>query len=116
MEPQDPVLLLKSIREAQDMLMALNKDRTPETGDTGCVYVCRVSCSPALDWASLARQMPHPSVQAYAAEIHLFNGFTVLVLQITYYVSDTGAYSLSSLRFVANGKLRSVRLVSPCQC
>ena len=31
MEPLDPVLLLKSIREAQDMLMALSKDRTPET-------------------------------------------------------------------------------------
>jgi hypothetical protein len=31
MQPLDPVLLLKSIREAQDMLMALSKDRTPET-------------------------------------------------------------------------------------
>jgi hypothetical protein len=31
MEPLDPVLLLKSIREAQDILMALSKDRTPET-------------------------------------------------------------------------------------
>ena len=31
MEPLDPVLLLKSIREAQDMLMALSSDRTPET-------------------------------------------------------------------------------------
>jgi predicted RNA binding protein YcfA (HicA-like mRNA interferase family) len=31
MEPLDPVLLLKSIREAQEMLMALSKDRTPET-------------------------------------------------------------------------------------
>ena len=31
MESLDPVLLLKSIREAQDMLMALSKDRTPET-------------------------------------------------------------------------------------
>ena len=31
MEPLDRVLLLKSIREAQDMLMALSKDRTPET-------------------------------------------------------------------------------------
>jgi len=31
MEPLDPVLLLKSIREAQDMLMALSKDKTPET-------------------------------------------------------------------------------------
>src|SRR5664280_1948686 len=31
MGPLDPVLLLKSIREAQDMLMALSKDRTPET-------------------------------------------------------------------------------------
>jgi hypothetical protein len=30
MEPLDPVLLLKSIREAQEMLMALSKDRTPE--------------------------------------------------------------------------------------
>ena len=30
-EALDPVLLLKSIREAQDMLMALSKDRTPET-------------------------------------------------------------------------------------
>jgi hypothetical protein len=29
MEPLDPVLLLKSIRDAQDMLMALSKDRTP---------------------------------------------------------------------------------------
>src|ERR1039457_4605348 len=31
MEPLDPVLLLKSIREAQDMLMALSKDITPGT-------------------------------------------------------------------------------------
>jgi hypothetical protein len=31
MEPLDPVVLLKSIREAQDMLMALSKDRPPET-------------------------------------------------------------------------------------
>jgi hypothetical protein len=31
LESLDPVLLLKSIREAQDMLMALSKDRTPET-------------------------------------------------------------------------------------
>jgi hypothetical protein len=32
MEPLDPVVLLKSIREAQDMLMALSKDKSPETG------------------------------------------------------------------------------------
>jgi hypothetical protein len=31
MEPLDPVLLLKSIREAQETLMALSQDRTPET-------------------------------------------------------------------------------------
>ena len=31
MESLDPVLLLKGIREAQDMLMALSKNRTPET-------------------------------------------------------------------------------------
>ena len=31
MEPLDPVLLLKGIREAQDMLMVLSQDRTPET-------------------------------------------------------------------------------------
>ena len=31
MEPLDPVLLLKSIREGQDMLTALSKDRTPVT-------------------------------------------------------------------------------------
>jgi hypothetical protein len=31
MEQLDPVLLLKSIREVQDMLMALSKDGTPET-------------------------------------------------------------------------------------
>lgn len=31
MEPLDPVLLLKHIREAQDMLMAISQDRPPET-------------------------------------------------------------------------------------
>ena len=31
METLDPVLLLKGIRDAQDMLMAVSKDRTPET-------------------------------------------------------------------------------------
>ena len=31
MEDLDPVLLLKNIREAQEMLIALSKDKTPET-------------------------------------------------------------------------------------
>jgi hypothetical protein len=53
---------------------------------------------------------------AYAAEIYLFNSFTVLVLQIANYVSNTGAYSLSSLRFVANGKFCGICVVSPCPC
>jgi hypothetical protein len=55
MGPLDPVLLLKSIREAQDMLMALSKDRTPETSAPDA---STRECSRLLDQIGNARERP----------------------------------------------------------
>jgi len=62
------VLLLKSIREAQDMLMALSKDRTPETAAPGCFYVCEELSNSMAQPAKYGRRIARKRNRANMAE------------------------------------------------